>query len=104
MSLVDQSSTVASEAGTLGLPEPSNRHATCAWCGASFANIVDVIDHVDAHHLLRAPAPRAWEPSPQEVRAIVAELRPLIRSFIERDARRLETWANQDRVRQTTAA
>jgi hypothetical protein len=33
------------------LPEPSKRHATCAWCRRGFARIVDLIDHVDNGHL-----------------------------------------------------
>ena len=33
------------------LPEPSKKHATCAWCRADFASIVDLIDHVDHGHL-----------------------------------------------------
>jgi hypothetical protein len=33
------------------LPEPSKRHATCAWCRCAFDRIVDLIDHVDHGHL-----------------------------------------------------
>ena len=38
------------------LPEPSELHATCAWCRRSFATIVQLIDHVDADHLTRSTA------------------------------------------------
>jgi hypothetical protein len=36
---------------TTTLPAPNKGHATCAWCGHSFATIVDLIDHVDRGHL-----------------------------------------------------
>ena len=32
------------------LPEPSKKHATCAWCRTDFDTIVELIDHVDAGH------------------------------------------------------
>ena len=34
------------------LPEPSKQHAACAWCRQNFDTIVQLIDHVDAGHLL----------------------------------------------------
>jgi hypothetical protein len=36
---------------TARLPEPSSKHATCAWCAAQHATVIDLIDHVDDHHL-----------------------------------------------------
>ena len=36
---------------TNGLPEPSRRHATCAWCSSSFSTIVELLEHVDVGHL-----------------------------------------------------
>ena len=44
---------------TSPLPRPSRVHATCAWCRAEFATIVDLIDHVDRGHtpILSAPTP-----------------------------------------------
>lgn len=33
------------------LPEPSQKHATCAWCFEAFNNIVELLDHVDGTHL-----------------------------------------------------
>jgi hypothetical protein len=36
------------------LPNPSPRHATCAWCRAEFSTIVALIDHVDFGHLADA--------------------------------------------------
>jgi hypothetical protein len=36
------------------LPEPSEKHATCAWCRQAFETIVQLIDHVDGGHLLPA--------------------------------------------------
>jgi hypothetical protein len=40
------------------LPEPSRRHATCAWCHADFAAIIDLIDHVDNGHTALSAATR----------------------------------------------
>jgi hypothetical protein len=36
---------------TTQLPEPSNEHATCAWCRTQFDTIVQLIDHVERGHL-----------------------------------------------------
>ena len=33
------------------LPEPSHKHATCAWCNQDFDTIVQLIDHVDNGHI-----------------------------------------------------
>lgn len=41
---------------TTELPTPSKAHATCAWCGAAFASIVALIDHVDTGHVSRSPS------------------------------------------------
>ncbi len=35
-----------------GLPGPSKRNAICAWCGRDWRSIVDLIDHVEAAHLV----------------------------------------------------
>jgi len=37
------------------LPQPSNKHATCAWCRKDFDTIVELIDHVDNGHLDTVP-------------------------------------------------
>jgi len=73
---------------TTQLPEPSSKHATCAWCSAEHATVVDLIDHVDEHHLtdkrnIESVAP--WTPTAEEVAAIVAEMRPIIDRFAARD-------------------
>jgi hypothetical protein len=34
------------------LPEPSNKHATCAWCELQFRTLIELIDHVDDRHLV----------------------------------------------------
>lgn len=34
-----------------GLPEPSGKHATCAWCRKDWRSIVELIEHVEAAHL-----------------------------------------------------
>ncbi|MFN2609240.1 MAG: hypothetical protein ABR511_15335 [Acidimicrobiales bacterium] len=39
------------------LPTPSTAHATCAWCRLHFANIVELLEHVEGGHL--APGPTA---------------------------------------------
>jgi hypothetical protein len=36
---------------TRDLPAPSRAHATCAWCGAAYRTIVELIDHVDVGHV-----------------------------------------------------
>ena len=36
-------------AGVPTLPRPSKAHATCAWCGADYDEIVGLLDHVDDH-------------------------------------------------------
>ena len=33
------------------LPEPSSKHATCAWCAAEYCTVIELIDHVDDRHL-----------------------------------------------------
>jgi hypothetical protein len=38
---------------TTALPEPSKKHATCAWCRRDFDTIVQLIDHVDTGHAER---------------------------------------------------
>jgi hypothetical protein len=35
----------------LGLPGPSKRHATCAWCRRDRRSIVELVDRVEAAHL-----------------------------------------------------
>ena len=79
--------------GAAALPVPSKSHATCAWCRAEFASIVELLDHADAGHFSSHPTVPTWTPSAGEVRAIVAELRPVIAAFAERDARRLAAWS-----------
>jgi hypothetical protein len=32
------------------LPQPSHKHATCAWCNQDFDTIVQLLDHVDNGH------------------------------------------------------
>jgi hypothetical protein len=76
------------------LPEPCGKHATCAWCAHSFDTVIDLIDHVDDTHLTdkrdihTLPLP-AWNPTADEVAAIVREMRPIIAAFAERDRQRL---------------
>jgi hypothetical protein len=33
------------------LPEPSGRHATCAWCRRDFSTILQLLEHIDSDHL-----------------------------------------------------
>jgi hypothetical protein len=33
------------------LPRPSHDHATCAWCGAVFTAIVELLDHIEVGHV-----------------------------------------------------
>ena len=37
------------------LPQPSKKHATCAWCRKDFDTIVQLIDHVDNGHIDSEP-------------------------------------------------
>lgn len=74
------------------LPEPSSKHATCAWCSGQFRTVIELIDHVDDRHLadkreIEALAP--WTPTADEVVAIVCEMRPLIARLAARDLERL---------------
>jgi len=78
------------------LPEPSSKHATCAWCSGQFRTVVELIDHVDEHHLadkrsIETLAP--WTPTPDEVADIVKEMRPIIARFAARDLERLHGLA-----------
>jgi hypothetical protein len=78
---------------TADLPEPSSKHATCAWCSGQFRTVVELIDHVDDHHLadkrgIEALVP--WTPTPDEVADIVNEMRPIIASLAARDLERLQ--------------
>ena len=76
---------------TTQLPEPSSKHATCAWCAAQHATVIELIDHVDEHHLSdkRNLDDAPWTPTRDEVAAIVAEMRPIIDRFAARDHHRL---------------
>ena len=79
---------------TTRLPEPSSKHATCAWCSGQFQTVVELIDHVDDMHLadkreIEALAP--WTPTPDEVAAIVCEMRPVIARLAARDDARLRS-------------
>ena len=77
---------------TTQLPEPSSKHATCAWCSAEHATVVELIDHVDQHHLTDKrdiESLASWTPTPEEVAVIVAELQPIIERFATRDRDRL---------------
>jgi hypothetical protein len=81
---------------TTRLPEPSSKHATCAWCAGQFRTVIELIDHVDDTHLadkrqIEALAP--WTPTPDEVAAIVLEMRPIIARFAARDLERLQDMA-----------
>jgi hypothetical protein len=70
------------------LPAPSSHHATCAWCRLELATVVELIDHVDALHLVDKGAIVAlapWHPTAEEVAAIVREMRPIIVQLAERD-------------------
>ena len=74
------------------LPEPSSKHATCAWCSGRFRTVLELIDHVDDHHLadkreIEALAP--WTPTAEEVADIVSEMRPIIAHLAARDLERL---------------
>ena len=78
---------------TTRLPEPSSKHATCAWCAGQFHTVVELIDHVDVTHLadkreIESLAP--WTPTADEVAAIVSEMRPIIARLAARDLERLQ--------------
>ena len=78
------------------LPAPSSTHAICAWCAAEHSTVIELIDHVDEHHLgdkRNVEAVASWTPTPEEVAAILAEMRPIIDRFAARDRRRLIAWA-----------
>ena len=78
------------------LPEPSSNHATCAWCAAEYCTVIDLIDHVDDRHLTHKrdiESTESWAPTPEEVGAILAEMRPIIDRFAARDQRQLDEWA-----------
>jgi hypothetical protein len=49
---------------TSALPEPSRRHATCAWCHTSFSTIGELLEHVDASHLDMATDRPRLAPAP----------------------------------------
>ena len=77
---------------TTRLPEPSSKHATCAWCSGQFRTVIELIDHVDDIHLADKrdiEALAAWTPTPDEVEAIVCEMRPVIARLAARDLERL---------------
>ncbi len=38
-------------ATTHQLPPPSRAAATCAWCLREFTTLLELLDHVDSHHL-----------------------------------------------------
>ena len=38
------------------LPQPSPKHATCAWCNQDFDTIVQLLDHVDDGHTDSVPS------------------------------------------------
>jgi hypothetical protein len=83
------------------LPEPSSKHATCAWCANQFNTVIALIDHVDDSHLADKrdiDSLDAWTPTPQEVQAILAEMRPIIDRFAARDQRQLAKWAGEAEV------
>jgi len=78
------------------LPEPSSKHATCAWCAAEYRTVVELIDHVDGRHLTDKrdiETLESWTPTPHEVAAILVEMRPIIDRFAARDQRQLVEWA-----------
>jgi hypothetical protein len=71
------------------LPEPSSKHATCAWCALQFGTVVELIDHVDELHLadeLRFHLLGPWSPTPDKVAADLDEMRPIITRLAERDS------------------
>jgi hypothetical protein len=41
---------------TSQLPEPSRTHATCAWCHAEFASILELLQHTEDGHLVAQAA------------------------------------------------
>ena len=81
---------------TTQMPDPSSKHATCAWCADQFDTVIELIDHVDERHLtdksdIESLAP--WTPTPEEVAAVLVEMRPIIDRLAARDQQRLEDWA-----------
>ena len=79
------------------LPEPSSKHATCAWCAAEYCSVIELIDHVDDHHLTDKrdiEALDTWKPTPEEVAAVVNEMRPIIDRLAARDQQLLAEWTN----------
>jgi hypothetical protein len=81
---------------TTRLPEPSSKHATCAWCSGQFRTVIELIDHVDDNHLAdkrEIEALPPWTPTADEVAAIVDEMRPLIARLAARDLERLQGLA-----------
>ena len=79
------------------LPEPSSKHATCAWCAAEHTTVIALIDHVDEEHLTdkrNIESVASWTPTPEEVAAIVAEMRPIIDRCVARDRRLLTVRAH----------
>jgi hypothetical protein len=51
-----------------------------------------------ARRLMGMETTWTWKPSSSEVAAIVAEMRPVIDAFADRDARRLAAWSAEDRT------
>jgi hypothetical protein len=77
-------------------PEPSSQHATCAWCALNFGTVVELIDHVDELHLADKPGfhlLEPWSPTPDEVPAVLDEMRPIITRLAARDQRQLAEWS-----------
>jgi hypothetical protein len=38
-------------APTHTLPAPARSHSTCPWCHGRYDTIVELLDHVDQHHV-----------------------------------------------------
>ena len=79
------------------LPDPSAKHATCAWCSAECHSVLELIDHVDEHHLTDKrdiETLDSWVPTAEEVAAVVAEMQPIIDRFAARDQQRLADWTS----------
>lgn len=77
---------------TTRLPEPSSKHATCAWCAAGFRTVIELIDHVDDLHLAdqrEIETLTPWKPTPDEVADIACEMHPIIARLAARDHQRL---------------
>ena len=78
------------------MPAPSSKHATCAWCATQFDTVIELIDHVDERHLTDKSDIESldtWKPTPEEVAAVLVEMRPIIDRLAARDQQRLEDWA-----------